>query len=116
MHRKYQVPILMMLFHMLFFKDEMEVNGSSDAATMKSVCVRTGCNNPAVESDDWDKEYCSNECVATHCRCVRGLKHLTLVYILFPTDIREFSELNVFCFSETYSGRGARSGIRPWQQ
>ncbi|KAE8291321.1 TOX high mobility group box family member 4-B [Larimichthys crocea] len=49
-------------------EDEMEVNGSSDAATMRSVCARTGCNNPAVESDDWDKEYCSNECVANHCR------------------------------------------------
>lgn len=48
----------------------MEVNGSSDAATMRSVCARTGCNNPAVESDDWDKEYCSNECVANHCRFV----------------------------------------------
>lgn len=61
-----------MLFQIVppFFQDEMEVNGSSDAATMKSVCVRTGCNNPAVESDDWDKEYCSNECVANHCRCV----------------------------------------------
>ncbi|KAG7227374.1 hypothetical protein INR49_000379 [Caranx melampygus] len=49
-------------------EDEMEVNGSSDAT--KSVCVRAGCNNPAVESEDWDKEYCSNECVATHCRDV----------------------------------------------
>ncbi|XP_023140295.2 TOX high mobility group box family member 4-A isoform X1 [Amphiprion ocellaris] len=46
-------------------EDEMEVNGSSD--TMRSLCVRAGCNNPAVESKDWDKEYCSNECVATHC-------------------------------------------------
>nr|XP_020460241.1 TOX high mobility group box family member 4-A-like isoform X2 [Monopterus albus] len=51
-------------------EDEMEVNGSSDVASMKSVCVRAGCNNPAVESEDWDKEYCSNECVATHCRDV----------------------------------------------
>nr|XP_046263240.1 TOX high mobility group box family member 4-B isoform X2 [Scatophagus argus] len=49
-------------------EDEMEVNGAGDAPTMKSVCVRAGCNNPAVESKDWDKEYCSNECVATHCR------------------------------------------------
>ncbi|KAM8727387.1 TOX high mobility group box family member 4-B [Acanthopagrus schlegelii] len=49
-------------------EDEMEVNGSSDASAMRSVCARAGCNNPAIESDDWDKEYCSNECVATHCR------------------------------------------------
>ncbi|XP_034557923.1 TOX high mobility group box family member 4-A [Notolabrus celidotus] len=49
-------------------EDYMEVNESSNRETQKSMCVRTGCNNPAVESDDWDKEYCSNECVATHCR------------------------------------------------
>ncbi|KAM6990198.1 TOX high mobility group box family member 4 isoform 2-T2 [Tautogolabrus adspersus] len=49
-------------------EDEMEVNGSSSGGTQKSVCMRTGCNNPAVESNDWDKEYCSNECVANHCR------------------------------------------------
>ncbi|KAM7378855.1 hypothetical protein PAMP_004450 [Pampus punctatissimus] len=49
-------------------EDEMEVNECSEGASLKSVCVRAGCNNPAVESDDWDKEYCSNECVATHCR------------------------------------------------
>ncbi|XP_056148882.1 TOX high mobility group box family member 4-A [Lampris incognitus] len=47
---------------------EMELNESSDASSASSVCVRAGCNNPAVESKDWDKEYCSNECVATHCR------------------------------------------------
>ncbi|XP_067303738.1 TOX high mobility group box family member 4b isoform X2 [Pseudorasbora parva] len=35
-----------------------------------SVCVRAGCNNPPIESKDWDREYCSNECVATHCRDV----------------------------------------------
>ncbi|XP_061149352.1 TOX high mobility group box family member 4b isoform X2 [Syngnathus typhle] len=35
-----------------------------------NICVRTGCTNPAVDSKDWDKEYCSNECVATHCRDV----------------------------------------------
>ncbi|KAK5919173.1 hypothetical protein CgunFtcFv8_023083 [Champsocephalus gunnari] len=51
-------------------EEDMEVNGSSDVAAVGSVCVRTGCSNPAVESDDWDKEYCSNECVATHCRNV----------------------------------------------
>ncbi|XP_017292973.1 TOX high mobility group box family member 4b isoform X2 [Kryptolebias marmoratus] len=35
-----------------------------------NICLRAGCTNPAVESKDWDKEYCSNECVATHCRDV----------------------------------------------
>jgi len=32
------------------------------------VCVRAGCVNPAVDNKEWDCEYCSNECVATHCR------------------------------------------------
>ncbi|XP_032399882.1 TOX high mobility group box family member 4b isoform X4 [Etheostoma spectabile] len=36
----------------------------------RNICVRAGCTKPAVESKDWDKEYCSNECVATHCRDV----------------------------------------------
>ncbi|KAM3850011.1 TOX high mobility group box family member 4-B-like [Diretmus argenteus] len=49
-------------------EDEMELNESSDASSVLSVCARVGCNNPAVESQDWDKEYCSNECVANHCR------------------------------------------------
>ncbi|KAM4810193.1 TOX high mobility group box family member 4 [Rhinophrynus dorsalis] len=31
-------------------------------------CVRSGCENPPVESKDWDNEYCSNECVVKHCR------------------------------------------------
>lgn len=53
---------------------EVEVNvapvPSVTAASSPSICVRAGCTNPAVESKDWDKEYCSNECVATHCRDV----------------------------------------------
>lgn len=56
---------------------EVEVNVApvpSVASTENSnnICVRAGCTNPAVESKDWDKEYCSNECVATHCRLVYG--------------------------------------------
>ncbi|KAM4557033.1 TOX high mobility group box family member 4-B isoform 1-T1 [Fundulus diaphanus] len=51
-------------------EDVMEVSASSGAASAKSMCVRAGCTNPAVDSDDWDKEYCSNECVATHCKDV----------------------------------------------
>ncbi|XP_043952876.1 TOX high mobility group box family member 4b isoform X1 [Gambusia affinis] len=53
---------------------EVEVNVtpglSVTAAQAPTICVRAGCNKPAVESEDWDKEYCSNECVATHCRDV----------------------------------------------
>ncbi|XP_017276420.1 TOX high mobility group box family member 4-A [Kryptolebias marmoratus] len=51
-------------------EDVMEVNTSGEAATARLTCVRAGCNNPAVDSEDWDKEYCSNECVATHCKDV----------------------------------------------
>lgn len=54
------------------FQMEVELNVSpgpdvtpSDAP---SVCIRAGCNNPPIHSKDWDREYCSNECVATHCR------------------------------------------------
>lgn len=53
---------------------EVEVNvapgPSMTPAASPNICVRAGCTNPAVESKDWDKEYCSNECVATHCRDV----------------------------------------------
>ncbi|XP_071757452.2 TOX high mobility group box family member 4b isoform X2 [Centroberyx gerrardi] len=53
---------------------EVEVNvapGPTVTPTASpNICVRAGCTNPAVESKDWDKEYCSNECVATHCRDV----------------------------------------------
>lgn len=51
---------------------EMELNVSpgliNTTPASLSMCVRAGCTNPAVESKDWDREYCSNECVATHCR------------------------------------------------
>ncbi|XP_041842662.1 TOX high mobility group box family member 4b isoform X2 [Melanotaenia boesemani] len=53
---------------------EVELNvapGPSVTPTASpNICVRAGCTNPAVDSKDWDKEYCSNECVATHCRDV----------------------------------------------
>ncbi|XP_054889474.1 TOX high mobility group box family member 4-A isoform X2 [Poeciliopsis prolifica] len=48
-------------------EDVMEVSASA-GASVKSMCVRAGCTNPAIDSEDWDQEYCSNECVATHCR------------------------------------------------
>uniref|UniRef100_H2LY14 TOX high mobility group box family member 4 b n=1 Tax=Oryzias latipes TaxID=8090 RepID=H2LY14_ORYLA len=43
---------------------------SITSTSSPNICVRAGCTNPAVESKDWDREYCSNECVATHCRDV----------------------------------------------
>lgn len=50
-------------------EEEMDLGGAGDARAM-SVCMRTGCTNTAVDSDDWDREYCSNECVATHCSTI----------------------------------------------
>ncbi|XP_040887383.1 TOX high mobility group box family member 4b isoform X2 [Toxotes jaculatrix] len=53
---------------------EVELNVAPGLSVTPSsspnICVRAGCTNPAVDSKDWDKEYCSNECVATHCRDV----------------------------------------------
>ncbi|XP_013392522.1 TOX high mobility group box family member 4-B [Lingula anatina] len=34
------------------------------------VCLRDGCNNPSVENPQWDQEYCSSQCVVSHCRDV----------------------------------------------
>ncbi|KFB50482.1 high mobility group protein, putative [Anopheles sinensis] len=35
-------------------------------------CTRSGCTNQAIESIDWDGEYCSNQCAVTHCRNIFG--------------------------------------------
>lgn len=37
-------------------------------ANLNMLCVRNGCQNLAVENPGWDAEYCSNECVVSHCR------------------------------------------------
>lgn len=31
-------------------------------------CIRHGCPNPAITNPEWEDEYCSNECVVSHCR------------------------------------------------
>lgn len=31
-------------------------------------CIRHGCPNPAIANAEWEDEYCSNECVVSHCR------------------------------------------------
>lgn len=36
-------------------------------------CIRHGCTNPAIVNSDWEDEYCSNECVITHCRWVKNI-------------------------------------------
>lgn len=35
-------------------------------------CIRQGCTNLAIINTDWEDEYCSNECVVSHCRDVFG--------------------------------------------
>ncbi|XP_054720861.1 TOX high mobility group box family member 4-A-like [Uloborus diversus] len=37
---------------------------------MLPTCLRNGCSNPAIDSADWDREYCSSECVVSHCKDV----------------------------------------------
>lgn len=33
----------------------------------KSMCIREGCTHPAVNNAQWQEEYCSQECVVSHC-------------------------------------------------
>lgn len=33
-------------------------------------CIRNGCTNTTLDNPGWDNEYCSNECVVSHCRDV----------------------------------------------
>lgn len=58
--------------YLYVFQMEVELNVSPGPDVTRSdapsVCIRAGCNNPPIHSKDWDREYCSNECVATHCR------------------------------------------------
>lgn len=122
---KYKSVILCFSKSWLIFQDEMEVSEYSEATSLKSVCVRAGCNNPAVESNDWDKEYCSNECVANHCRYASQLEVIAsflFAYLMynnfFRRCLRTLLKLIIFCFgfvfSEIYSWRGAPSRITTW--
>lgn len=36
--------------------------------SQRQMCVRNGCNNMAITSPEWENEYCSSDCVVTHCR------------------------------------------------
>jgi hypothetical protein len=40
-------------------------------------CIRSGCPNAAISSPDWENEYCSNECVVSHCRYKNKPLYLT---------------------------------------
>lgn len=45
-------------------------NGDQSVTALPRKCVRDGCSNQAVSCPYWDNEYCSNECVYSHCRDV----------------------------------------------
>ncbi|XP_037558730.1 TOX high mobility group box family member 4 isoform X1 [Dermacentor silvarum] len=48
----------------------MDQQGHMPGGASHQRCIRNGCPNPAIESHDWDREYCSSECVVSHCRDV----------------------------------------------
>ncbi|XP_077504071.1 TOX high mobility group box family member 3-like isoform X4 [Amblyomma americanum] len=48
----------------------MDQQGPMPGGACHQRCIRNGCPNPAIESHDWDREYCSSECVVSHCRDV----------------------------------------------
>ncbi|KAL3859525.1 hypothetical protein ACJMK2_009741 [Sinanodonta woodiana] len=43
---------------------------SSGGILAPGMCIRNGCTNRAIDNVGWDSEYCSNECVVSHCRDV----------------------------------------------
>lgn len=43
--------------------DSTTING----LTNKSICVRSGCRRPPVDSSQWDREFCSEECCVRYC-------------------------------------------------
>uniref|UniRef100_A0A0B6ZGR1 HMG box domain-containing protein n=1 Tax=Arion vulgaris TaxID=1028688 RepID=A0A0B6ZGR1_9EUPU len=47
-----------------FFLSDQEVN----MEVTYPHCVRSGCKNHARDNPAWDSNYCSNDCVITHCR------------------------------------------------
>ena len=51
---------------------QLPPSGNSNNIAATQNCIRNGCTNAAIVSNDWEDEYCSNECVVTHCRDVFG--------------------------------------------
>nr|XP_042898420.1 TOX high mobility group box family member 4-B isoform X2 [Parasteatoda tepidariorum] len=43
---------------------------NADMMSSLPTCLRNGCSNPAIDNPDWDREYCSSECVVSHCKDV----------------------------------------------
>ncbi|XP_050503279.1 TOX high mobility group box family member 4-A-like isoform X1 [Diabrotica virgifera virgifera] len=44
--------------------------GQGPGMRPQNACIRHGCPNPAITNPEWEDEYCSNECVVSHCRDV----------------------------------------------
>jgi hypothetical protein len=43
------------------------ISESNSTAVAKQHCIRSGCDNDAIDSTEWDSEYCSSECCVKHC-------------------------------------------------
>lgn len=37
---------------------------------MEHPCIRVSCDNFAIKNEEWEDEYCSNECAVQHCKSV----------------------------------------------
>ncbi|XP_071442242.1 TOX high mobility group box family member 4-like isoform X1 [Hetaerina americana] len=46
------------------------MEGGGGVPQSPNACIRVGCPNQAVPNSEWEDEYCSNECVVSHCRDV----------------------------------------------
>ncbi len=31
-------------------------------------CKRIGCENPSIDHPEWDREYCSAQCLSVYCK------------------------------------------------
>ncbi|BFZ13162.1 hypothetical protein BsWGS_16200 [Bradybaena similaris] len=54
--------------HTLVDHNSFGFSGIQAMEVAAPLCVRNGCRNHAKENPAWDSEYCSNDCVITHCR------------------------------------------------
>ncbi|KAH1003063.1 hypothetical protein HUJ05_011009 [Dendroctonus ponderosae] len=49
---------------------QQQTIGQGGMRSQPNSCMRHGCTNRAVSSPEWEEEYCSNECVISHCQDV----------------------------------------------
>ena len=49
---------------------KLENNEVDPADITDSTCIRDGCTFKAVRNQEWEGEYCSNDCVVQHCKDV----------------------------------------------